>query len=114
MATTNAGAVKIATLVAADGTYYVGVGDSSTAFSAGQTDLQGTATRKSATVSRVTNTNTYTATFTTSDANYAWLEIGLFDAASSGTMLTRKVIALPTKTSSETWTVNLEVVFAAA
>lgn len=114
MGATNTGAIKVATLVAADGTYYVGAGNSATAFAASQTDLQGTGTRKSATNSRTSNTVTYTAVFGTSDANYAWNELGLFDAATSGTMLCRKVVSLPTKTSSESWTINLEVVFAAA
>jgi hypothetical protein len=114
MATTNAGAILIATLVEADGPYWVGAGNDNTAFNAAQTNLIGTSARKQATASRSLNTITYSAVFTTSDANFAWLEVGLFDASTSGTMLTRKVVALPTKTSSEEWTINLEVVFSAA
>lgn len=114
MATTNAGAVLIATLVEADGPYWIGVGNDNTAFSASQTDLIGTSARVQATAVRSSSTVTYTAEFDTSTGNFAWLEVGSFDAASSGTMVTRKVIALPTKTSSETWTINLEVVYAAA
>ena len=114
MALTNAGAVKVATLVAADTGYYVGVGTSTTAFNATQTDLLGTSVRKAATNSRSSATVTYNAVFDTSSANFAWNEVGLFDASTSGNMLTRKVASLPTKTSSETWTLNLEVVFAAA
>jgi hypothetical protein len=114
MATTNAGATLIASLLEADGPYYVGVGNSSTAFSAAQTDLVGTSAREAATASRTSATVTYTAEFGTSVANFAWLEVGLFDASTAGTMVTRKVVALPTKTSSETWTMNLEVVVAAA
>jgi hypothetical protein len=114
MATTNAGAVLIASLVEADGPYYVGVGNDNTVFDAAQTDLLGTSDRVAASASRSLNTITYSSVFTTSDGNFAWLEVGLFDASTSGTMLTRKVVALPTKTSSEEWTINLEVVFAAA
>ena len=115
MPATNAGAVLVATLVEADGPYWIGAGNSSTAFSAAQTDLQGASKeRVSATASRTSGTITYTGVFNTSTGNYEWLEVGLFDAASAGTMLTRKVVALPTKTSSEEWTVNLEVVFSAA
>lgn len=114
MATTNAGATLIATLVESHGSFYVGAGDSSTAFSASQTDLQGTNVRKAATVVRSGSTLTYSASFGTSEANFAWSELGSFDAASGPTMITRKVVSLPTKTSSETWDINLEVVYAAA
>ena len=114
MATTNAGATLIATLIEADGPYYVAVGNDNTAFNVSQTDLIGTNARAAATAVRVGSTVTYTAVFGTSVANFAWLEVGLADAASAGTLVTRKVIALPTKTNSESWTVNLEVVFAAA
>ena len=114
MPLTNAGAVLVATLVEADGPYYVGAGNSSTAFNVSQTDLLGTSARVAATAVRSSATITYTAEFDTSTGNFEWLEVGAFDAASAGTMLTRKVVALPTKTSSESWTVNLEVVFAAA
>jgi hypothetical protein len=115
MATTNAGAILIATLVEADGPYYVGAGNSSTAFNAAQTDLQGASkARVVASASRSTNTITYSSVFDTSTGNFEWLEVALFDASTSGTMLTRKVVALPTKSSSEEWTINLEVVFAAA
>jgi hypothetical protein len=107
--------VLVATLVEADGPYYVGAGNGSTAFSAAQTDLQGASkARVQATAVRTSASIVYTAEFDTSTGNFEWLEVGSFDAAAAGTMLTRKVVALPTKTSSEAWTVNLEVVFAAA
>lgn len=114
MPTTNAGAVLLATLMEADAPYYLGVGNSSTAFAASQTDLIGTSVRKVASASRTSNTVTYSCTFSTSEGNFEWLECGLFDAASSGTMLSRKVISLGTKTSSEEWTVNLEAIVTAA
>lgn len=115
MPATNAGAVLVATLLEADGPYWIAVGDGNTAFSADQTDLVGTnKARVSATASRSSNTITYTGVFDTATGNFEWLEVGLADAASAGTLVTRKVVSLPTKTSSEEWTVNLEVVVAAA
>lgn len=114
MPMTNTGATLVATLIEADGPYYVAAGNDNTAFDASQTDLIGTNVRKQATAVRSGSTVTYTAEFTTSEGNFEWLETGLADASSGGTLVTRKVIALPTKTSSESWTVNLEVVFAAA
>ena len=114
MPLTNSGAVLAATLIQSDGPYYVAAGDSSTAFLASQTDLIGTNAREVASASRSSNVVTYTATFGTSVANFEWLEVGLANASSGGTLLTRRVVTLPTKTSSDTWTVNLEVVFAAA
>lgn len=114
MPLTNAGAVLAATLIEADGPYWVAVGNSGAAFSAAQTDLLGTNAREQATAVRSSATVTYTAEFGTSVANFEWLEVGLADSASGGTLVTRKVIALPTKTNTESWTVNLEVVLAAA
>lgn len=114
MPATNAGATKVATLLEADGPYWVAVGNDGTAFSASQTDLLGTNARVQATVVRTGASLVYTAEFDTSTGNFEWLEVGLADAASAGNLLTRKVVALPTKTSSESWTINLEVVVAAA
>jgi hypothetical protein len=87
---------------------YIGVGDSATAFAAGQTDLQAGANKfrkiMDATYPSVaSNVVTYRATFATSEANYAWNEWGVFNASSAGTMLSRKQEALGTKTSAQTW-----------
>lgn len=122
MPATSIGAAAAASLIVGDGAVLpfnvtnaqVGVGNSNTAFDVAQTNLIGTAVWK--TVSSVTGTfpstlRTFTATWTTSEANFAWLEIGLRNGTQ---MLTRKVIALPTKTSDESWTVNLEVTFSPA
>lgn len=87
---------------------YIGVGDSTTAYAAGQTDLQA-ATNKlrkamDATYPQVaTNVITFRSTFGTTDANFAWQEWGVFNAASGGTMLNRKVESLGTKTNTQTW-----------
>ena len=87
---------------------HLGVGDSSAAFASSQTDLQAATnkTRKSMDAtypSRSANVLTFRATFGTGDANYAWNERGIFNASSSGQMLSRKVISLGTKTSSASW-----------
>jgi hypothetical protein len=98
---------------------YIGVGDSTTAFAATQTDLQAATNklRKAMDASFPTNppspANRITArsTFGTTDANFHWQEIGLFNAASAGTMLNRLVTDLGTKTSAATWQVTLTVDF---
>ena len=87
---------------------YIGVGDSTTVFSAAHTDLQASTNKlrkiMDATYPQVAaNVVTYRATFATTDANYAWQEWGVFNASSAGTMLSRKVESLGTKTSAQTW-----------
>ena len=93
---------------------YIGVGDSTTAFAATQTDLVA-ATNKlrkamDATYPQVAaNVMTFRSTFATGDANWAWQEWGVFNAASAGTMLNRKVESLGTKTSAQTWQLTVTV-----
>lgn len=114
MSLTNSGAIHVATVIEADAPYYVGVGDNNTAFDVTQTALIGTNLHKQVTsTTRASGVTTHTVTFGTSEANWAWLEVALFNGADT-TMIIRKVIALPTKTASQTWTINLEVVWAAA
>lgn len=99
----------------------LGVGDSSTAFAAGQTDLQA-ATNKlrkamDATFpSRATNVLTFKSTFGTTDANFAWAEVGVFNSpsAATGTMLCRVVQSHGTKASGDTWVLTHTVTVAAA
>ena len=91
----------------ASGNAYLGVGDSSTAFSASQTDLQA-ATNKlrklCTTVSRASGVLTFVCTYSTAEANWAWEEVGCFNAASGATsMVARKVQSLGTKTSASSW-----------
>lgn len=92
----------------------LGVGDSSTAFAAGQTDLQA-ATNKlrkgmDATYPQVsTNVITAVAQFGSSEANFAWNEVGFFNSvtAGQGTMLSRVVASgLGTKASGSVWTLS--------
>jgi hypothetical protein len=97
---------------------YLGVGDSSTAFSVGQTDLQAASnkTRKVATVTRGGLALTFTASFGTSDANYEWVETGIFNASSGSTMLSRKVESptLGTKTSAQVWQLTTIATYSAS
>lgn len=90
---------------------YFGVGDSSTAFAAAQTDLQAASnkTRKAMEPTypiRATNVITFRAVFGTADANYAWNEWAIFNASSSGSMLSRKVASLGTKDNTQSWQVD--------
>lgn len=98
---------------------YIGVGDSTTAYAAGQTDLQA-ATNKLRKAMDATfpsggsNVITFRSTFATTDANYAWQEWGVFNASSAGTMLNRKVESLGTKTSAQTWQFTVVLTFTTA
>lgn len=98
---------------------YIGVGDSVTAQTAAQTDLQA-ATNKlrkamDATYpSGASNVITFRSTFGTADANFAWQEWGVFNAASGGTMLNRKVESLGTKTNTQTWQFTVTLTFTTA
>jgi len=90
----------------------IGVGDSSTAESAAQTDLQAAINKArkgmDATYPQVsTNTCIFKSTFGTSDANFTWAEWGVFSAASGGTMLNRKVASLGSKTSAASWSLTV-------
>jgi hypothetical protein len=86
------------------------VGDSSTAASAGQTDLQA-ATNKfrqlvDGTPTVVGNTATFVATFAAANANFAWNEVGVANASSGGAMWSRTVQALGTKASPAVWVLS--------
>lgn len=94
---------------------YLGVGDSNTAEAATQTDLQA-ATNKlykavSASYPSISNqTATWRAAFGGSEANFAWNEFTVANASSgSGKNLNRKVSAQGTKTSGQTWTLDLSI-----
>jgi len=120
----NAGFAQLA-LLAGDASAtpftYLEVGTSSTAVAASQTALQAAITdsglaRAAATVSRVTTTQTND----TLQLTYAWTasgtkaieEIGVFNAASAGTMLSRALTLTKTVTSGETLTATYKIKFA--
>lgn len=97
---------------------YLGVGDSSTAAAATQTDLQAATNkhREAMDASFPTHTDgtdeaaasvVFKSTFETGDANFTWNEWGLFNASTSGRMLSRRVFSGGTKTSSDTWTLTV-------
>lgn len=95
---------------------YLGVGDSSTAEGASQTDLQATTNkvRKAMSASypaRSGQTVTFRAAFGSSEANHAWNEFAVFNASTAGTMLNRKVSSQGTKASGQTWTLDLAITF---
>lgn len=87
---------------------YVGVGDSTTAASAGQTDLQAATNKLRGAVSvgspGVSGAAiSYQAIFGTALANFHWQEFAIFNAAAAGTMLNRVVSDQGTKTSAQSW-----------
>lgn len=103
---------------------YLGVGDSSTAEAASQTELQAATNRfykaMNATYpSRSGQTSSFVSDFTSTEANYVWAEwtvaSGATTASGAGftsgtTNLNRKVAALGTK-STGTWTLTGQVTF---
>lgn len=127
MAITNAGAILAASAIVGDGgitvlnnaNAYLGVGDSTTAFSAAHTDLQAASNKLRVGMDatypqRSSNVLTLRSTFTTGQANYAWDEWGVFNASSGSTMFSRKVEALGTKTSAQSWVLTATITVAAA
>lgn len=101
---------------------HIGVGNSNTAAAATQTDLQGASkTRKAMDATYPLHTDgvvsgaatiQFKSTFATGDANYAWEEWGVFNGASGGRMLNRKVEALGTKTSAASWALTVSLTLA--
>lgn len=126
MALTNAGAVLLAQCLINDSATFMsntnahlGVGDSNTAFSAAQTDLQAVSNklRKAMDASYPTRSSgaiTFRSTFNASEANWAWAEWASFNASSSGTMFSRKVESLGTKTNTQTWVLTATITVVAA
>lgn len=93
---------------------YLGSGDSSAAFADSQTDLQASSNKlrkgmEAGYPQRSTNVLTFRSLFGTSDANWHWQEWGVFNASSSGTMLSRKAEDLGTKTSAQSWLLTVTV-----
>lgn len=98
---------------------HLGVGDSATAFAIDQTDLQAATNKLRKLVTSISESAgvlTAVATFATNEANFEWVEWGLFNASSGGTMLGRKVESptLGTKTSAQVWTMSATGTFAAS
>ena len=95
----------------------IGVGDSSTAATASQTDLQASTNKLYKGLDLgfpVYGTNqlaTFKASFTGSEANFVWNEWTVDNGASSGLNLNRKVENLGTK-SGGTWTLSVDLTIA--
>lgn len=91
---------------------HLGVGDSTTAFSAAHTDLQAASNKLRKAVSGGYPTDptngvwTWQASFGSAEANFAWAEMAIFNASSGGIMLSRVVSAQGTKTAGQTWTLT--------
>lgn len=119
---TNAGKAYLALLTSESGNLftYLAAGTSSAAFGASQTALQAEITtgglaRATATLSRITTTVTndtrrlvkvWSAT-----ASHSVEEMGIFNAASSGTMLGRALTTTKTVDDEETLTGTYDVIF---
>lgn len=91
---------------------YIGVGDSATAFAKTQTDLQAATNKlrkamEATYPQRSTNDLTFRSLFATGDANWAWEEWAVFNAAAAGTMLNRKAESLGTKTAAQSWQMDV-------
>lgn len=126
MAITNAGAILAAQCLMNDSATFLnasnahlGVGDSNTSFAASQTDLQASSNKarkgmESGYPTRSSGAITLRALFGTSDANFQWREWGVFNASSGGTMFSRKVEDLGTKTSAQSWQLTVTLTLAAA
>lgn len=102
----------------------LGVGDSSTAAAATQTDLQAATNklRKAMEATYPTHTDgviagaatiTFRSSFATGEANFVWNEWGLFNSATAATgrMINRKVESLGTKASG-VWTLTTTLTLA--
>jgi hypothetical protein len=94
---------------------YIGVGNSDTAFSPSQTDLQGTKIRKPMLIGYPKkdlvdpNTLIYKAEFTELEANYSWLEWGIFN--SDDIMLIRVVEDIGIKRVGSIWVFEVFITF---
>jgi hypothetical protein len=95
----------------------LGVGDSNTAPEATQTGLQASTNKAykamDATWPQRTNqTAEWRATFGGSEANFAWEEYTVVNAADdTGKNLNRKTASKGTKAANETWTLSLQITF---
>ena len=91
---------------------HLGAGDSAAAFAKAQTDLQAASNKFRRPmeagfpdVPSAQNVIRFRSLFGTSEANFAWNEWALFNRINTppGTMLSRKVESLGTKTSAQSW-----------
>lgn len=98
---------------------HIGVGDSTAAFAATQTDLQAATNKMRKAMdggypTQATNVLTYRSTFATGDANWAWNEWGVFNGATGNTMFNRRQEALGTKANTQSWQFTVTLTLTAA
>lgn len=92
----------------------IGVGDSTTAAAAAQTDLQASTNKtykamEASYPARSGQTVTWRSVFGSADANYAWQEFVVDNGSGAAKTLNRKVSAQGTKASGQTWTVDVAI-----
>jgi len=96
---------------------YLGIGDSNAAFVADQEDLQAATNKFRKLVnggypSVVDNIITVQASYDGSQANFIWNEWGIFNAATGGVMLCRKVESNGQKEAGQNWVFEVELTIA--
>lgn len=119
MGLTAAGVSNLAALAVGSGVAFnsanarIGVGNGNIAEDATQTDLVGSSKYRQAMdpeYPKVTgSTMSFKSTFAPGVANFDWLEWGIFNAASGGTMLCRVLENNGTKLSNQTWILEIDV-----
>lgn len=99
---------------------HIGVGNSNTAFSSTQTDLQGSNTKRKGMIdtgypARDPDNDgsdykvRYKATFDQDEANFKWEEWGVFNDSSAGVMHNREVEYLLEKTNAVSMTLQVDI-----
>ena len=93
----------------------LGVGYGTAAFAAAQTNLQGASTFRKliSTIDFTQGSNIVRliASFAPAEANFAWEEWGVFNDASAGTMLSRRVESLGTKANTAQWDLTVDLAY---
>ncbi len=92
----------------------IGVGDSTTAAAATQTDLQAATNflwkaQDSGYPTESAQQSTWRSTFASADANFAWNEIGVDNGSARHKLINRKVQSMGTKASGTSWTATLQI-----
>lgn len=98
---------------------YIGVGDSNTAETAGQTGLVAATNKTYAAMDstfpkRTAKTVSFKATFAAGVASYAWREIVVLTGNGTGVALNRKVGDWGTKGANDTYSMQVDITLAAA
>jgi len=93
---------------------YIGVGDSNAVFAKAQADLQAAVNKlrkamEAGYPTRSGNILSFRSLFSTAEANFAWEEWGVFNAAAAGDMANRKVESLGTKTAAQSWQLTVDL-----